>query len=240
MMDDEERKEVISGDLMVVHLPRDEFAKKIGLGLPKSSTLLIEGEEGSGRSVVCQRLTYGLLENGYSVTYISTELTLKDFINQMYSMRYSVGPHLISTNLRFIPVLPIIGERLPKEGYLETLMSHTDLYSTDVTIIDCFGEMLHTSNGGGDMDRFLEHMKKTVHNDKALIITALKGQPGLDRIRQSCDLYFDLELKSSSYGLRHIIKVRRYLKARGKVDKMVEFRVEPDVGLIIEITEVSG
>ncbi len=235
-----ERKEVHSSELMIVHLPRDEFAKKIGLGVPKASTVLIEGEEGSGRSVVSQRLAYGLLENGYSVTYISTELTLKDFLDQMYSMRYNIGPHLISTSLRFMPVLPIIGDTMPKEGYLKTLIENQNLYSTDVTIIDCFGEMLHSSNGDGDMDRFLEHMKKMVHGGKVLIMTVLKNQPGIERLRQTCDVYFELELKSSSYGIRHIIKVRRYLKARGKVDKMVEFRVEPDVGLIIEITEVSG
>ncbi len=236
----EENKESHSSELMIVHLLRDEFAKKIGLGIPRSSTLLIEGEEGSGRSVVSQRLAFGLLENGFSVTYISTELTLKDFINQMYSMKYNIGPYLIKTKLKFIPVLPIIGETMPKEGYLQTLMDNPSLYATDVTIIDSFGEMLHSTNGTGDMDRFLEYMKKIVHGGKALIMTAHKGQPGIERLRQICDVYFELELKSSSYGIRHIIKVRRYLKAKGKVDKMVEFRVEPDVGLIIEITEVSG
>ncbi len=236
----EVNRDAHSNELMIVHLPRDEFAKKIGLGIPKASSMLIEGEEGSGRSVVSQRLAYGLLENGYSVTYISTELTLKDFLDQMYSMKYNIGPYLIKTSLKFIPVLPIIGDSMPKEGYLKTLMENPYLYATDVTIIDCFGEMLHSINGSSDMDRYLEHMKKTVHGGKTLIMTVLKNQPGIERLRQTCDVYFDLQLKSSSYGIRHIIRVRRYLKARGKVDKMVEFRVEPDVGLIIEITEVSG
>jgi len=227
-------------DFLVVHLPRDEFAKKIGLGIPSSSLMLIEGEEGSGRSVVCQRLTYGLLENGHSVTYISTELTLKDFISQMYSMKYNIGPHLISNRLRFMPVLPIIGDQIPQEGYLQILMDNPDLYSSTVTVIDSMGEMLGGQHVPSDIDRLLEFFKKTVYKDKAIIMTVKKNQPLVDRLRQSVDLYFELELRSSSYGIRHLLKVRRYLKARGKVDKMIEFRVEPDVGLIIEITEVSG
>ncbi|MFA7342528.1 MAG: ATPase domain-containing protein, partial [Candidatus Methanomethylophilaceae archaeon] len=116
-----EKEKARMKDFLPVHLPRDEFAKKIGLGLPSSSLALIEGEEGSGRSVVSQRLTYGLLENGFSVTYISTELTLKDFINQMYSMKYHIGPYLINTRLKFIPVLPIVGDQMPRQGYLQTL-----------------------------------------------------------------------------------------------------------------------
>lgn len=227
-------------DFLVVHLPRDEFAKKIGLGIPSSSMVLIEGEEGSGRSVVCQRLTYGLLENGHSVTYISTELTLKDFINQMYSMKYNIGSHLLSNRLKFIPVLPIIGDRLPQEDYLGILMENQDLYSSTVTVIDSMGEMLNDKSGPSDIDRLLEFFKKTVHRDRVIIMTIKKGQPLVERLRQSVDLFFELELRSSSYGIRHLLKVRRYLKARGKVDKMIEFRVEPDVGLIIEITEVSG
>ncbi len=229
-----------NSDLMLLNLERDEFAQKIGLGLPASSLVLIEGEEGSGRSVVSQRLAFGLLENGHSVTYISTELTLKDFIHQMYSMNYNIAPHLIGTALKFIPVLPIIGERMPKEGYLKTLMENPWLYNSDVTIIDTFSEMLHSSNGQADIDGFLQHMKRTVHLGKVVILTASKGLEELYRLRQSADVYLDLELKTSSYGIRHLMKVRRYQKAHGKVDKMVEFRVEPDVGLIIEITEVSG
>lgn len=229
-----------SKDFLVVHLPRDEFAKKIGLGIPSSSMLLIEGEEGSGRSVVCQRLTYGLLENGHDVTYISTELTLKDFISQMYSMKYNIGPHLISNRLKFIPVLPIIGNQMPQEGYMETLLNNPDLYSSTVTVIDSMGEMLNDNNSPSDVDRLLGFFKKTVYKDKAIIMTVKKDQPMIERLRQSVDLFFELELRSSSYGIRHLLKVRRYLKARGKVDKIIEFRVEPDVGLIIEITEVSG
>lgn len=227
-------------DFLPVHLPRDEFAKKIGLGLPNSSIALIEGEEGSGRSVVSQRLTYGLLENGFSVTYISTELTLKDFINQMYSMNYHVGPHLISTRLKFIPVLPIVGDQLPREGYLDTLMTSTELYSSDVTVIDCMGEMLHDGVTATEMESLLEYWKKVCYRDKVIIVTAKQGQPLMNRLQQAADQYFELEIRGSSYGIRHLMKVRRYLKARGKVDKMIEFRVEPDVGLIIEITEVSG
>ena len=64
-------------DLFGIHLKADELAARMGGGLPRGSTMLIEGAEGSGRSAMCQRLLYGLLQNGHSATFVSTELTLR-------------------------------------------------------------------------------------------------------------------------------------------------------------------
>lgn len=225
---------------MLTLLDRDEFGEKIGLGLPCCSLALIEGDEGTGRSVVSQRLAYGLLQNGHSVTYISTELTLKDFVSQMHSMRYEIGRHMLRGNLLFLPVLPIVGESLPREEHLKTLMSNVKIYRNDVTIIDSLGELLPPDAEEEDVVALLEYWKRVCHHNKTIIVTARPGMQAMERLRQAADQYFELQTLSSSYGIRHLLKTRRYLKARAKVDKIVEFRVEPEVGLIIEITEVSG
>jgi Predicted ATPases involved in biogenesis of archaeal flagella len=42
-----------------IYLDRDEFSNRIGGGIPKGSIFIIEGENGTGKSIVCQRILYG-------------------------------------------------------------------------------------------------------------------------------------------------------------------------------------
>ncbi|MFA4935746.1 MAG: ATPase domain-containing protein, partial [Candidatus Methanoperedens sp.] len=74
----------MSNGVRSFELGGDELCKKLGEGFPSGSIAIIEGGSGSGKSTVCQRIAYGLMESGTSVTYISTQLTTKGFINQMY------------------------------------------------------------------------------------------------------------------------------------------------------------
>ena len=73
-----------------IDIERDELDTNFGGGLPKSSLILVEGPDGAGKSLLCQRIIHSLLENGQKMTYISTELNTLDFINQMESLNYSV------------------------------------------------------------------------------------------------------------------------------------------------------
>ncbi|CAG0961568.1 partial DNA repair protein RadA, partial [Flavobacteriales bacterium] len=59
-------------------LDRDELNQMLGGGFPKGSLIMIDGPSGSGKSALCQRFAYGLLDNKNTVTYISTQLTTKN------------------------------------------------------------------------------------------------------------------------------------------------------------------
>jgi len=50
-------------------LQRDELERNLGGGIPKNSILLIEGEDGSGKSILSQRLIFSFLKSEASVTY---------------------------------------------------------------------------------------------------------------------------------------------------------------------------
>ncbi|OPX58290.1 MAG: flagellar accessory protein FlaH [Methanomassiliicoccales archaeon PtaB.Bin215] len=106
----------------------DELGKRLGGGIPKGSIVLIEGQEGSGRSVLSQRLCYGLLSNATEVTFVNTEQTMKQFIDQMYSLNYRIDRHLISGNLQYFPVYPLLGSQAARKGFLDKLMGSPVLY----------------------------------------------------------------------------------------------------------------
>ena len=57
---------------MAIDIPRDELGRSIGGGIPENSLIIMEGQEGAGKSAIAQRIMFGLLENGYTGTYIRT------------------------------------------------------------------------------------------------------------------------------------------------------------------------
>ncbi|QLH74279.1 MAG: AAA family ATPase [Methanomassiliicoccales archaeon] len=223
-----------------INLRSDELHLKLGGGVPKGSVVFIEGMEGSGRSVISQRLAYGFLNNGASVTFISTEMTIKEFIDQMYSLEYKIGPYLLKEKLRYVPVYPLLSDSRPREDFLQKLVSSSSLWETDVLIVDSFSSLVKKELEPKQTVELLSFLKKVVKMDKSVILTAESGIPGLEPLRLASDIYLYLNMKSSGGSLVREIHVKRFLRARGQVDDIMKYRVEPRSGLVIEITDVAG
>ena len=135
-------------EVLSFNIRRDEFCRKLGNGLPRGSITLIEGEDGSGKSLISQRVVYGLLENGFSVTYISTDLSTKDFITQMQSLKYDIVKYLLNRKLLFIPVFPITKKLNRPTELLGRMMSAPHLFENQVIVIDCLTVMTESGTMG--------------------------------------------------------------------------------------------
>jgi flagellar protein FlaH len=223
-----------------IGISADELGKRLGGGIPKGSIVLIEGQEGSGRSVLSQRLCYGLLSNDTEVTFVNTEQTMKQFIDQMYSLSYRIDKHLISGHLQFFPVYPLLGSQASRRGFLDKLMGSPVLYDKQVLIVDSLSSLLGGEMSNQSMLRLTGFLKKQARLDKTIIMTAEKGIEALEPLRLGSDIYLSLDLKHSGGGLLRTVEVKRFLRARGNVDDVLSYRVEPRSGLVIEITEVAG
>jgi len=68
----------------------DGFAQRFGQAIPDGSLVLLEGEEGTGKSIFCQRFCFSFLKNGYTCSYISTQYTVKTFLRQVTSVGYDM------------------------------------------------------------------------------------------------------------------------------------------------------
>ena len=77
-------------------LEQDSLANAMGARLPNRSLWMVQGEVGSGKSLVSQRLIYGLLENGSKILVVTTELTTRGWIEQMESIGYPVTDYIAS------------------------------------------------------------------------------------------------------------------------------------------------
>ena len=230
-------------NIFSIKLERDELQEQLGGGLPRGAICYIEGEFGSGKSAIVQRFTYGLLEAGYSVSYISTELTVKDFINQMYSLNFPIATPLLNHQLLYIPVYPLIGSVGKRKIFLSKLLRARGIFESEVIIIDTFSSLLKASlNEDNKGIKTLSFLKKITGMDKTVILTSDPHDlpDNVQSIfKDSSHVYISIMMKTLGGELTRTLKVNRYLGTPKKPEDMVGFKVIPGIGIIIEITEVG-
>jgi len=147
---------------------------------------------------------------------ISTQLTTKGFINQMYSLDYPVAPHLLKNRLLYIPVLPLIKSSKDRIDFIERLMGAEALFENKVIIIDTISALIKQSADSNDLDS----------NINSQFISA-------------SDLYFTLKVRPLGNEIKRTLVVNKFTNARSPVGSIVGFRIEPKVGLVVEIASVS-
>ncbi len=225
-----------------IKIDRDTLHERLSGGLPKGCVTLIEGSDGSGKSVLSQRFAYGLLMNGYSVTYISTELTTKGFLDQMRSLNYEVLNFLISRQLLFIPVYPLIGRPLPRVDFLDRLMSARELFNSDVIIIDTFSGLAEKEVSVSKVLEAIYFFKKLAGANKTIVLTADPSHLSdevMKHIRSTADVYILLKTSYVEGEVSRAMIIKRYSFATEFVGNVTGFRVEPQVGIIVDITMVA-
>lgn len=227
-------------DILDIELKRDEFHRRLGGGIPSGSLMLIEGKYGYGKSIICQRLAYAALTHEIKVTYISNELSTKDFIKQMESVRYDVSDYFLDHTLLFIPMFPLMGQVVFRKDLINQLMSAHELFRSDLIIIDTLSFLLVQDNANEkkcfDVIKFF---KKMANLDKTIIFTVDSEHINpnlLTLVRSMCDIHFELNQKTIGGDVKKFIAVNRFKRSREIVNPIIPFRVEPNEGIGIEIS----
>ena len=223
--------------LISMALERDEMGQRLGGGLPRGAMVLLEGNEGSGRSVLCQRMAYGGLVNGHRVFYVSTEMNMKEHIDQMYSLGYDLGRHMDGHQYIYISTFGRSGAMLPREQMLPRLRCAERLYEADLLILDSLPMLLPQAPRDEDMRDLLAFYKTLTMRGKTIVITT-GGEEQMQPFRQSCDVLLHLSTDDEARAIHHI-DIKRYARARSRVGDGISFRVEPGVGTVIDLLEVS-
>ncbi len=228
--------------LLSVQLPKDEYHKRVGGGLPTGSIVLSEGPHGSGKSVLCQRLVYGLLSNGYKATYISTQMTTVEFINQMTSMDYKITKELIGGHLLYIPVYPLLSKNIRKENFIEKIIHTKALYENDIIVFDSLSTIIANDANPEKIDDLMAFFKRIASTEKVIIMTVNPGElPSTvnEQLRIAATIIMELELKPFAGDIKNIVKIVKYNFAQQNFQRVTAFRVEPKIGLVVEITSIS-
>lgn len=226
-----------------IDLERDELNRNLGGGLPNNSLLLIEGQDGAGKSIIVQRLAYGLLEHQKSVTYISSELNTKGFLEQMASLDYDVKFYLLDGQLMFVPMFPFLGNTRLKENFLERLFNTKRIFDNEVIIFDTFSFLMVRDNLPQEKSFQIINLLKKLNNMNKTIIFCIDpdhlNEKFLTLLRSVADVYFQVEIKTFAGNIIRVINVKRFKRPNDYIVDTIPFKVEPGRGLAIEIASFS-
>ncbi|MFH1447960.1 MAG: ATPase domain-containing protein [Candidatus Micrarchaeota archaeon] len=230
------------GLLQAFKLQRDELDKRLGGGIPTGSLILIDGDHGSGKSVLLQRMVYGFLEKGHSVTFLSSQFTTRDFISQMYSLNYPILPSLAANKLLFISIYPLISESKRGDFFFRKLMETRDLYRNEILVVDALSSLIKYNKDNQKLSDLIAFFKRITGTGKTIALTVNTEDLTPDAteiLRSSAHIYITTKRKAIGDSIKLSIVVNKYLSAQNPYTTVTNFRIVPKIGFVIEISSVA-
>lgn len=235
---EEEKKNILTSG-------NSEIDKRLGGGIPLGTLTLIEGENDTGKSVLCQQFVYGALISGYTVAYYTTENTIKSLLKQMESLSLDISDFYAFGYIKIFPI-HIEGIEWSTEQMrriLNLVANHMKSIKEEIIIVDSL-TMFTTYSTEDDVLEFLTKLKNLADNGKTILITlhqhAFK-EDTLVRIRSACDCH--LFLRKEQVGDRYVcvLEVSKIRGAKKTTGNIVSFEVHPGFGLkIIPVSEARA
>jgi len=238
-MSDEAPKPVEDGFPFI--LEQDSLANSMGLKIPNRGLMLIQGSVGGGKSLISQRMIFGLLENECKVLVITTELTTRGWVEQMESVGYYVTEHISSGRCIVFSRYGIIAEAVPGAGLNEILDSSAWL-EADVIVLDTGSSLMPKGLDEDGRIQLMQRLRKKVASGRTLIMTVDPVEMDdrlLHAFRSSSEVVIDLANELIGGEMKRNLLITRFLRAAGPVQSSVGWRVEPGMGFIVDITAVS-
>ena len=93
-----------ASETKIICTGNDDLDKKMGGGIPIKSLTLIKGQPDCGKSVLCQHMIWGSLKVGLSVSYFTTENTIRSLITQMQSLNLDILDYFLLSRLQIYPL----------------------------------------------------------------------------------------------------------------------------------------
>ncbi|MFA4647556.1 ATPase domain-containing protein [Pyrococcus kukulkanii] len=228
-------------ELLRIDLKGDELHRRLGGGIPAGTIMLIEGDRGTGKSIFSQRLLYGFLMNGYTASYISSQYTTVEYVKQMMSINYDVIPFLIRKKLVFVSLYPLLSGVSEERKFLSRLLGEPRLWEQDIVVIDSFSSVLSREQEVRSVRNFLMYIKRLSSLGKVIVLTANPEELPRDvlfLLEEASTLLMRLNVRVFGGDLKNSATIVKYNNAKGVFQKIIPFRVEPKVGLVVEIAAV--
>jgi flagellar protein FlaH len=226
-----------------IKVERDELHEQMGGGFPLGTLCYLEGPHSSGKSAMAQRFLYGLLENGHTATYISTELAMNEFVDQMYSLDYRIAGYLLQDKLNYVPVYPLLSSMRKRDNFLEKLMNARSIFQSDIIFIDTLSSLVGSSvRAGMTSFKFLQFLKRLSALGKVIVMTVDPDEmPSAlaDPFKSAATAYWVLNVTNVGGTTARILKLFRFGSSINPFEDTIGFKISPGVGIIIEITTVG-
>ena len=226
----------------IISSGNDEIDKKLGGGIPLGSLVLIEGENDTGKSVLCQQMVYGGLHQLHKIIYYSTENTIKSMLTQMETLSLDISDFYSWGYFRVFPIHLEGVEWKSKQmkGILQLVANHIKSMKDKIIFIDSL-TMFTTYSAEENILEFLTSMKNLCDKGYTVFITLHQyafSENSLVRIRSACDCHLFLRKEQLTDRYISVLEVSKIRGAKKSTGNIVSFEVQPGFGLkIIPITQ---
>jgi flagellar protein FlaH len=222
-----------------IDLEGDELHSKLGGGIPKNSVILIEAAPGIGKSILVQRFTYGALMNDVKVSYVSTELPVVGFMNQMESLKYHIRDRFLNGQLKFASIFSGMRDIQYQENLINKIIKAKKIIDSDIIIIDSLSDVLVKKDLNlADSFKLVSELKKIASKNKTVILCVeptTVSDKLLGILRNVAEVHIEMGEKEQ-YGFKiYFMLVKRFNGAQGDVEKELPFKVRAGIGLVVEI-----
>ena len=222
-------------------LETDSLADSMGLRLPNRSLYILQGGVGGGKSLVSQRLVYGMVENGVKVLVITTELTTRGWIEQMESIGYGITDAIRAGKLMVFSRYGSIAESTPDVDLIQLLDSEA-VEMADVVVIDSASSLMPSHLDDTERFRLMQRLRQISSKGRSLMLCVdpvEMDEKLMHNLRSSAEVVLDLMTTMIGGEIKRNVVVTRFLRAAGPVQTSIGWRVEPSMGFIVDITAVS-
>lgn len=210
----------------------DEIDKKLGGGIPTGSLSLVEGQPDSGKSVLCQQILWGSLNNGHRASIFTTENTVRSLLHQMSSLNLDISDYYLLNMLRIYPIKAMKSGEDPGVA-LVNLMEKV-AQEQDLVIIDALTSYVSRATQEQALS-FFEDFKELC--DKRTVMGVIHSyalaESLLVRISSLCDAHLRLRTEVVGAQLVKILEVAKVRGAERNTGNIISFEVEPNWGMRI-------
>ncbi|MGM0605301.1 MAG: ATPase domain-containing protein [Halobacteriota archaeon] len=238
----------------------DRLNKELGGGIPHGSIVLMEGDYGAGKSAISQRFSYGFCQTGASVTMLSTELTVRGFIDQMHSLSYDVVKPILTEQLLFLhadidsagALTGTSSDESSRKQLLKRLMEAETMWEPDVVVIDTFDAILRNDPTFEALVRqneerqaaleIISFFRDIISSGKIIVLTvdpSAVDEEAIGPFRSIADVYLELQMVEVGNDIRRQIQVKRFAGMGEQVGDTIGFSVRSGTGIVIESRSVA-
>ncbi|MEA1930937.1 ATPase domain-containing protein [Halohasta litorea] len=236
----------------------DRLNKELGGGIPRGSIVLMEGDYGAGKSAISQRFSYGFTQEDTTVTFLSTELTVSGFIDQMHSLSYDITKPLLREELLFLHAdFDSAGalrgdEDTERKQLLKRLMEAETMWEPDVVILDTFDAILRNDPTFESLVRqnderqaaleIISFFRDMISDGKIIILTvdpSTVDEEAIGPFRSIADVFIEIQMIEVGNDIRRQLQVKRFAGMGEQVGDTIGFSVRSGTGIVIESRSVA-
>ena len=218
---------------------QDSLGQSLGTAIPNRALVIVSGGIGSGKSIIGQRMSFGMTANDIKVSLVTTELTTRGWLEQVASIGYFMEKRIDDGDFHLMSSFGVIAEQVEDPVDLLELLESPALKEAEVVIIDRASQMIPAEIEGPVLLSILRQYTAQGRTLFLMIDPEEMDSKLLRELQNSAEVVLDMMTSVVGGQLVRTLCVTRFLRAAGPVTERIGWKVMPEMGFIVDITAVA-